>query len=86
MAIDITAATAATTHPKAVERYAPTISALQGQAWTAWNESYHVEDRHTYQSLGRELYAQDMHERIETLFARSDEQNAMLDSLLERAA
>ena len=73
----------ATTSPGiAVERYAPTISTLQGEAWTFLNESYHVPERDAYRALGQTLYAQDLHERIQALFSRSDEQNARLKALL----
>ena len=58
------------------------ISRLQGDAWAAWNASFYAEEKDIYQSVGRELYAQDVHERIETLFARSDAQNAFLDMML----
>ena len=58
------------------------ISRLQGDAWAAWNASFHAEAKDAYQTVGNALYAQDIHERIETLFARSDAQNAFLDSVL----
>lgn len=62
------------------------ISRLQGDAWAAWNASFHAEEKDVYRTLGRDLYAQDVHERIETLFARSDAQNAFLDMILTAAA
>ena len=58
------------------------ISRLQGDAWAAWNASYHAEDRDTYRDVSRELYNQDGRERITALFARSEVQNALLDALL----
>lgn len=62
------------------------ISALQGEAWEAWNASYYAEDRETYRSVSLDLYRQDVHERINDLFGRLDQQNALLDDLLSRAA
>ncbi len=62
------------------------ISQLQGDAWAAWNASYHAEDRSVYREVSRALYSQDVHERVSALFARSDEQNAQLDALLEERA
>lgn len=58
------------------------ISALQGEAWEAWNASYHEEDRGSYRALGEALYRQAVHERISLDFARLDEQNAWLDQML----
>jgi hypothetical protein len=57
------------------------ISRLQGDAWAAWNASFHAEEKDVYRIVGRALYEQDVHERIQTLFARSDAQNAFLDDL-----
>lgn len=65
-------------HPTKSER----PSALQGDAWTAWNASYHEPDGEGYRALARSLYQQDVHERILAQFARLDEQNARLDALL----
>ena len=62
------------------------ISRLQGDAWAAWNASYHAEDRDAYRNVSRALYDQDVHERVAALLARSDEQNALLDSLLAQHA
>jgi hypothetical protein len=59
------------------------ISPLQGEAWEAWNASYHAEiNREAHRALGRALYELDVHERITSLLAQLDEQNALLDSLL----
>lgn len=58
------------------------ISALQGEAWEAWNASYHEDDRGSYQALGEALYRQAVHERITVDLARLDEQNAWLDRML----
>jgi hypothetical protein len=62
------------------------ISRLQGDAWAAWNASFYAEEKDAYRTVGRALYAQDIHERITTLFARSDAQNAFLDALLASGA
>lgn len=58
------------------------ITPLQGDAWAAWNQSYHAEDRDLYRHVSRDLYSQDVHERVSALLSRSDEQNALLDALL----
>lgn len=58
------------------------ISRLQGDAWAAWNASFHAEEKDAYRTVGRELYTRDVHERIAALFARSDAQNAFLDVVL----
>lgn len=59
-----------------------TISALQGDAWAAWNASYYAEDRQVYRSVSLELYQQDLRERVTALFKRSDEQNALIEANL----
>jgi hypothetical protein len=59
-----------------------TISRLQADAWSAWNASYGAEEREPFQQVSRDLYNQDVHQRIAELFARSDEQNARLDAML----
>jgi hypothetical protein len=74
--METTAAIARLTGPGA------TISSLQGDAWEAWNASYAAPDRDVYRAVSLALYQQDVHQRITTLFARSDEQNARLDALL----
>jgi len=66
--------------PVQVERVA--VSALQGDAWAAWNASYNAPVRDAYRAVGHALYRQDAHERITALFARLDEQNRQLDMLL----
>ncbi len=58
------------------------ITALQGEAWEAWNASYHEEDQGSYRALGEALYRQAVHERISLDLARLDEQNAWLDRML----
>ena len=62
----------------------PPISTLQGDAWAAWNASYHAEAPDAYRAVGRALYQQDVENRITTLLARLDEQNRPLDALRSR--
>lgn len=57
------------------------ISSLQGDAWASWNASYHQSQRDIHRDVARMFYEQDMRERITTLFARLDEQNACLDRM-----
>ena len=59
-----------------------TVSRLQGDAWAAWNASYGAEECEPFRQVSRDLYNQDVHERIAEMFARSDAQNARLDALL----
>ena len=59
-----------------------TASPLQGDAWSAWNASYHEPNADAYRELGRALYVQDLQERIAAQLARLDEQNALLDTIL----
>ena len=68
------------------ERQAPSISRLQGDAWAAWNASYHAPVRDAYRIVSQALYQQDVHDRVAALFSRSDEQNARLDVLLKQQA
>lgn len=75
---------APTTSTQVSERHADAISPLQGDAWAAWNASYHAPVSDAYRVMSHALYQQDVHERIESLFARSDAQNAELDALLKR--
>lgn len=58
------------------------LSRAQGDAWAAWNASYHEPNADAYRALARALYLQDMHERIVSQFAKLDEQNAQLDAVL----
>jgi hypothetical protein len=58
------------------------VSSLQADAWTVWNESYHVADADAYRRLAHTLYQQSWRERIQARFALLDEQNARLDALL----
>lgn len=57
---------------------------LQGDAWAAWNASYHEANSDAYRALGHALYHQAWQERINAQFAKLDEQNARLDALLSR--
>lgn len=68
------------------EQSIASISALQAEAWAAWNASYHTPAREAYRALGNTLYQQDVHERIESLFARLDQQNSELDRHLRGEA
>ena len=61
------------------------VSRLQGDAWAAWNASYHEPNGDIYRALGTALYLQDWRERITAQFAILDEQNAQLDALLQAA-
>jgi hypothetical protein len=61
------------------------ISPLQEQAWTIANQGYHEPGGDAYRALARELYEEDLHESILALFARLDEQNALLDAALAMA-
>ena len=58
------------------------ISPLTGEAWAAFNASYHEPHVDAYRVVGSTLYQHAMSERIQSLFARLDEQNARLDALL----
>jgi hypothetical protein len=60
------------------------VSPLQGDAWAAWNASYHEEHREAYQALSSALYRQAWHERIQAQFARLDAQNARLEDILRQ--
>jgi hypothetical protein len=62
------------------------VTALQGEAWAAWNASYTAPEREVYQTVSMALYRQNVHERIEQLFSRSDEQNSRLDTMLQGRA
>jgi hypothetical protein len=57
------------------------VSVLESAAWVAWNASYHAEDGSVFRNLGRAFYQEALHERIATLFAKLDTQNARLDAL-----
>jgi hypothetical protein len=61
------------------------VSPLQGDAWAAWNASYHEPNGEVYRTLGTALYVQDWRERVTAQFALLDEQNAQLDALLVAA-
>jgi len=61
------------------------VSELQGDAWAAWNASYHEPQPDVLRALAEALYRQDVRERIEALFARLDEQNRRVDALLNES-
>lgn len=63
-----------------------TLSATQGDAWAAWNASYHEANGDVFRALGTALYMQDWRERIAAQLAKLDEQNALLDALLSARA
>lgn len=58
-----------------------TLSQLQGEAWHLCNLSFHVSYGEPYRMLSRELYLQDVHDRIAMVLDKLDAQNAYLDSL-----
>jgi hypothetical protein len=60
-------------------------SPLQGDAWAAWNASYHESNAEAYRALASALYRQDLWERIAVQLSLLDEQNALLDALLATA-
>jgi hypothetical protein len=66
-------------------RFSDYVSPLQGDAWAAWNASYHEPNGEVYRTLGTALYVQDWRERVTAQFALLDEQNAQLDALLAAA-
>jgi squalene cyclase len=72
--------------PSQVEWNTLAVTALQGEAWAAWNASYTAPEREAYRTVSMALYRQDVHERIERLLERSDEQNHRLDTLLQLCA
>lgn len=69
------------THTTQRELSTVAVSALQGEAWAAWNASYTDPQREAYRIVSLALYRQDVHERIERLFSRSDEQNSRMEKL-----
>jgi len=58
------------------------ISLLQVQAWEVANAAYMVPNGEAYRAYARELYEEDLHERILALFARLDDQNAQVEAAL----
>jgi hypothetical protein len=58
------------------------LVSLQAEAWELCNASYYVDDGEIYRAAGVALYDRAIRHQVETLFARSDEQNARLDALL----
>ena len=66
-------------------RFSGEVSPLQGDAWAAWNASYHEPNGEVYRALGTALYVQDWRDRVTAQLALLDEQNAQLDALLAAA-
>jgi hypothetical protein len=62
------------------------VTDLQAYAWAVANASYQVLEGEAYRAYARELYDEDLHERILALFARLDAQNDLLDGIEERLA
>ena len=60
---------------------ASSTARLYSDAWAAWNASYHARHPDLYRAAALALYQQAVAERIQALFARSDEQNARLDAM-----
>jgi hypothetical protein len=58
------------------------VSFLQARAWTIANTSYRASGGAAYRAYARELYDEDLHERITALFAKLDQQNAQVDAAL----
>lgn len=77
--------THSTTIDHTTQEHVWSISPLQGDAWAVWNASYSAPEPDAYRELSRSLYNQDVRERITALFARSDAQNARLESLLAQS-
>ncbi len=59
---------------------------LQSEAWEACNRAYHEDYGEPYREIGRELYQRVLHERIQALFTKGDEQNLLIEPSAERAA
>lgn len=68
--------------PESINRSPASMTDLQGDAWAAWNASYHEPQPEAYRALSYALYQQAWHERISARFAQLDEQNELLDKLL----
>jgi hypothetical protein len=54
------------------------LSSLQIMAWNMANWGFRVPDGSVYRAEAARLYREDLHERIEALFADLDEQNARI--------
>jgi hypothetical protein len=59
---------------------------LQSEAWEACNRAYHEAYGEPYREIGRELYQKVLHERIQALFMKGDEQNLRIEPSSGRAA
>jgi hypothetical protein len=62
------------------------VSSVQLMAWFMANWGYQVPDGSIYRAEAVKLYQEDMHERITTLFADLDAQNARICAALHPAA
>ncbi|MGH2447092.1 MAG: hypothetical protein ACRDFS_00585 [Chloroflexota bacterium] len=58
------------------------VSRLQGEAWEAWNASYHEPDADAFRALSEALYWLDIRDRIDHLFATLDQQNQQVEAVL----
>ena len=72
--------------PAASQLHAIVAQVLQSEACAAFNRAYHEDDAEQYRELGRILYQRGMHERIQALFTRGDEQNLALGLLSDGGA
>lgn len=62
------------------------VSSVQLMAWSMANWGYQVPDGSIYRAEAVRLYQEDLHERIEALFADLDAQNARICAGLRAAA
>ena len=58
------------------------LSSVQIMAWTLANWGFQLPDGSAYREEAIKLYREDMHDRIELLFADLDEQNARIRAAL----
>lgn len=54
---------------------------LQAEAWEAFNQAYHADDGEEFREIGRTLYRRVMHEQIQALFLKGDQQNSVIEDL-----
>lgn len=71
---DVSESTSKPVHPAGRNR----LSSLQIIAWNMANWGFRVSDGSVYRAEAARLYREDLHERIEALFADLDEQNARI--------
>ncbi len=60
--------------------------ALQSAAWTAYNQGFHSDDSLPFREVGSKLYQRVTEERIRALYAKSDEQNRLIERKLHTGA